>query len=129
MPPLFFFFTSQTHQPPILHAHTQARSHTQHHSQALALHGVVRVLTPADIPGANAVGGSFLPIDCEPLFAETVSYHGQPVALVLATSQVGAERGARLVGVRYRPTEAPVLDIDDAKAQGLIHSLCTWWLG
>lgn len=93
------------------------------HAQALTLPEVVRVLTAADIPGTNIVGGSYLPIDCEPLFAEEVSYHGQPVGLVLATSQAAADRAARLVGVRYRPNGVPVLDLDDAKEQGLVHSL------
>ena len=51
-------------------------------SDALAMEGVVAVLTADDIPGENQIGSI---IQDEPLLAEdTVHYIGQPVALVVA---------------------------------------------
>jgi xanthine dehydrogenase/oxidase len=66
-------------------------------SAVLAMPGVVRVLTAADIPGVNA-GAS----EQEPLFVPIngkVCYLGQPVALVVATSAYLAENAAKLVEV------------------------------
>ncbi len=106
-----------------------------HHTQALALPGVVTILTAKDVPGQNIVGSSLLPIDQEPLFAEgQVVYHGQPVGMILATSQDMAQRAARMVKVIMRENNGslmqPVLDIETAKSRGLLHDLCMWvWEG
>lgn len=109
--------------PPSLYTHP-ATPPSPCYTQALALPGVDRLLTASDIPGVNIVGSSLLPIDQEPLFAvDRVCYHGQPVAMVLAESQSIAQRAAKMVKVNIIK-ETPVLDIDAAKAQGLVHDLC-----
>ena len=66
-------------------------------SAALALDGVVAVLTAADIPGENQIGAI---IPDEVLLAEdTVSYIGHPVALVLAEDVALARRAVAHVKV------------------------------
>ncbi|OWP63635.1 xanthine dehydrogenase [Hymenobacter amundsenii] len=68
---------------------------------ALALPGVVRVLTAADIPGTNQIGGI---VPDEPLLAEGhVHFRGQPVALVLAESEHAAHAALALVRVEVEP--------------------------
>ena len=80
---------------------------------ALALPGVVAVLSAADIPGANTVG----PIEHdEPaLFADTADYIGAPVAVVAAETEAAAFQAAQAVAVTYDELPA-VLTLDDAIA-------------
>lgn len=77
--------------------------------------GVAAVLTPADIPGKNAVG----PVrDDDPLLTDgTLEYIGQPVFCVLATSLEAARRAAKLAvwDIAEKP---PILTIDQALAAG-----------
>ncbi|MDP2261571.1 MAG: xanthine dehydrogenase molybdopterin binding subunit [Hydrogenophaga sp.] len=83
-------------------------------SAALALPGVVGVVTAADIPGdplLAAFGHD------EPVFAQdTVQFVGQVVALVIAHDTMTARRAARLVQLRIEPLP-PVLDVHTAHAQ------------
>ena len=73
---------------------------------ALAVPGVVAVLTAADLPlAATGRGRTY-----EPLAREEVVYAGHPVALVVAESEAAAEDGAELVEVDLDPLE-PVLDL------------------
>ncbi|HEY3540140.1 MAG TPA: xanthine dehydrogenase molybdopterin binding subunit [Trinickia sp.] len=70
--------------------------------------GVVAVLTAADIPGENNCGPV---LHDDPILAEgTVSYLGQPVFAVIATSRDLARQAAALAKsgdiVRYEPLEA-----------------------
>jgi len=75
--------------------------------------GVIRILTAADLPGANDVSPS---IHDEPLLAtDMVHYAGQPVALIVATSHHAARRAARAAQVTIDPA-TPILTIDDALA-------------
>ncbi len=62
---------------------------------ALAVPGVVRVLTAADVPGVNDAGVK----GDEPLFPDEVMYVGHPVAWVLAESLEAARLGAAAVVV------------------------------
>lgn len=80
---------------------------------ALAVPGVVAVLTVADLPIAAEGSGR----GNEPLAREEVVYAGQPAALVVAESPAAAEDGAEAVVVEYDPLE-PVLDLDAAMAPG-----------
>src|ERR1700761_6673895 len=80
---------------------------------ALALPGVVAVLTAADLPlVATGRGRTY-----EPLAREEVVYAGHPVALVVAESEAAAEDGAELVEVDLDPLE-PVLDLVSATRPG-----------
>ncbi len=77
--------------------------------------GVVRVLKPVDLPGANDVSAA---AHDEPLLAMgEVFYHGQPIFLVAATSHRAARKAARLGRITIDPRPA-ILSIDDALAAG-----------
>jgi CO/xanthine dehydrogenase Mo-binding subunit len=78
---------------------------------ALAVPGVVAVLTAADLPivaGAPGRAG-------EPLAREEVVFSGQPVALVVAESEAAATDAVDEVAVDIEPLEA-VLDLEAAMA-------------
>jgi len=86
-------------------------------SSALALQGVVRILTSKDIPGENQIGG-ILPD--EPLFADTeVHFIGQPIALVVAKTERIARRARNLIRIEYEEYP-PVTDPRMAKEKGLL---------
>ncbi|MHB8626701.1 MAG: xanthine dehydrogenase family protein molybdopterin-binding subunit [Aggregatilineales bacterium] len=94
---------------PSLYAHANLRSIDT--SQALAVPGVVAVLTARDLPNIPPSDRSHL------LLARgRVIFVGQPVALVLATSEVIAEDGAERVVVDYEPLPAAVT-MDEALAE------------
>jgi CO/xanthine dehydrogenase Mo-binding subunit len=74
-------------------------------SEALALPGVIAVLTASDLPLAAGGKGRMY----EPLAKTEVVYAGQPVAIVVAETEALAEDAAQLVVVELEPLEA-VLD-------------------
>ncbi|MBV8989467.1 MAG: xanthine dehydrogenase family protein [Solirubrobacterales bacterium] len=80
---------------------------------AVALPGVVAVLTAADLPIVARGRGRMY----EPLAHEEVIYAGQPVALVIAESEALAADGAERVEVELEPLE-PVLDLEAAARPG-----------
>jgi xanthine dehydrogenase small subunit len=78
--------------------------------------GVIGVVTAADIKNNNcsAVGA------VQPVFAESeVWFHGQPVALVVADSELNATAAARLVKVTYdlEASKPPALTIEQAQRE------------
>jgi CO/xanthine dehydrogenase Mo-binding subunit len=80
---------------------------------ALAMPGVIAVLTAADLPLATSGPGRLY----EPLAREEVVYAGQPVALVVAESEAQAEDAAELVDVELEPLET-VIDLEAAAKPG-----------
>jgi len=103
---------------PVQAPHARAEILTIDSSAALALPGVVAVLTAADIPGENDSGPI---VHDEPVIATgDVRYHGQPVAWVLAEDEATAMAAARAVRVDYRPLPA-CLSIAEAIAQQRFH--------
>jgi xanthine dehydrogenase large subunit len=98
------------HAWPVAAPHAHARVVSIDPTAALAHPGVLRVLTAADVPGENDVGPARRD---EPLFPSEVSFHGQPVAWVLAESEEAARRASALVRVDYEPLPA-VLSIQQA---------------
>ncbi len=87
-------------------------------STVRAAPGVIAVLTAADIPGENNCGPV---LHDDPIFAcGTVSYVGQPVFAVIATSRDAARQAAARAqssaAIRYTPLPA-VLDLADARAR------------
>src|SRR5262249_27565444 len=88
-------------------------------SAALALPGVVAVLTASDVP-YNAFG--LIDADQPVLCGEVVRFSGDKVALVVAATQEAAEAGAKLVHVEYEDLPA-VTDARAALAPGapLVH--------
>ncbi|WP_436700127.1 xanthine dehydrogenase molybdopterin binding subunit [Nocardioides sp. BYT-33-1] len=89
--------------PRLLHAHpvtaplAHARVTRLDPAPAYEVPGVVRVLTAADVPGANDSGTKH----DEPLFPDEVMFHGQAVAWVLGETLEAARLGAAAVDVRY----------------------------
>jgi CO/xanthine dehydrogenase Mo-binding subunit len=80
---------------------------------ALAVRGVVAVLTADDLPVVSEGSGR----SHEPLARSEVVFSGQPIALVVAESEAAAEDGAEAVIVQYESLE-PVLDLEAAMAPG-----------
>ena len=77
--------------------------------------GVARILTAADIPGRNQIGGI---VPDEPLLAEGhVHFRGQPVALVLARTEAQAHAALKLITVAIEPLPI-ITDPRQAAAQG-----------
>ena len=80
---------------------------------AMAVAGVVRVLTPADMPPPPAeVPGAPPP---PPMLGRAIAYRGQPVALVVAATLEAAINGAEAVRVAYE-TEPFIVEFDEARA-------------
>jgi len=94
----------------VLAAEAHARIAGIDKTEALAVPGVVAVLTAEDLP---IVGGSGRA--GEPLAREEIVWSGQPVALVVAESEAAAEDAAGLVFVDAEPLPA-VLDLESAMA-------------
>jgi CO/xanthine dehydrogenase Mo-binding subunit len=84
-----------------------------HREGALAVPGVVAVLTADDLP--TTAGDTDR--SAEPLAREEVVFAGQPVALVVAESEAAAEDGAEAVLVEYEPLPA-ILDLEVALEPG-----------
>ena len=119
------------HAAPVLSTRARAGLDGVDAAAALALPGVVKVVTVADIPpgGSNSASASG-----DLLFADgAVTYVGQRVALVLAETAAAAVAGAAAVVVRYNDTPppgtlgtadgAPILSIADAVAAGSFYDL------
>lgn len=89
-------------------------------SAALAMPGVVRVLTSTDIPGALTYGTVIK--DTPFLAKDKVRYLGEPVAVVLAGDEHTARKAAALVRVDYQELPA-VFDPREAMKPGapLVH--------
>ncbi|WP_327281296.1 xanthine dehydrogenase molybdopterin binding subunit [Streptomyces sp. NBC_01278] len=83
---------------------------------ALAVPGVVRVLTGADVPGVNDAGMKH----DEPLFPDEVMFHGHAVAWVLGETLEAARLGAAAVEVELdeRPS---LITLQEAIAAGSFH--------
>lgn len=107
-------------RPGMLHAaiaqspHAHARILSYNVSQALALPGVMAVVTGADIP-ARRVGGMVK--DETMLAVGKVRYMGEPVAAVAARDAETARLAAQLIVVEYDPLPH-VLDPEAALAPG-----------
>jgi len=134
-------FLDDRNLPGQLHAHFVRAS--QAHARilgvdvepALAVPGVVRVLTAADLggqvrpipwirrppePGAELPGQSAPPAPLPPLKLLTddvVRWAGEPIAVVLAESAAAAADGAEAVEVAYDPLPAVCL-VEEAVAEG-----------
>lgn len=105
--------------PGALHAHPVQAPHAHalvRHlevSPALAVPGVVRVLTGDDVPGVGDAGVK----GDEPLFPTEVMFHGQAVCWVLGETLEAARLGALAVEVGYEPLPA-LVSVRDAIEAG-----------
>ncbi|CAG7828777.1 unnamed protein product [Allacma fusca] len=85
-------------------------------SAAIAIPGVVAVLTAADIPGKNDNMG-FAGTEDEPIFVEVgqrIQFHGQAIALVVANNRGTCNRALPLVKATYTDIQKPVIRIEEA---------------
>jgi xanthine dehydrogenase large subunit len=104
----------------VLHAHpvqvlqAHARVTALRTAAALAVPGVVRVLTAADVPGVNDAGVKH----DEPLFPDEVMYHGHAVCWVLGETLEAARLGAAAVEVDLEtlPSLVTVREAIDAES-------------
>jgi xanthine dehydrogenase YagR molybdenum-binding subunit len=71
-------------------------------ARALAVPGVVRVLTHRDLPRLESGSGPPIASSFMPMQGDEIRHEGQPVAIVIGTTLQAAEHGARLVRVRCR---------------------------
>ena len=84
-------------------------------SAVQAAPGVIGVLTADDIPGHNDVSPTGKHDD--PVFAQTVEFHGQPIFAVVAETRAAARSAASLAKVDY--TAKPhFTDVADARSAG-----------
>ncbi len=108
---------------PFAHGHIESVDYTK----ALALPGVIKVLTHEDIPGKNQIGGI---IPDEPLFASTdVHFQGQPMALVIAESDQIAFEARKLIDINISEKEIIVDPREAQKKNKLILPPRTFCLG
>ena len=96
--------------------HHHARLLTLDPAPALAMPGVIRVLTAADIPGENGLGDYSRDEPVLTPVGDTVRMIGAPVALVIADSPERAETAANAIAVEYDPLPQ-VFDVAEAVAE------------
>src|SRR6476469_4140431 len=101
------------HAHPVQAPHAHARVTRLDAVPALAVAGVVRVLTAADVPGVNDAGVKH----DEPLFPSEVMFFGHAVCWVLADTLEAARLGALAVEVDYEPLPS-VVTVREAIAAG-----------
>ncbi|HET6867043.1 MAG TPA: xanthine dehydrogenase molybdopterin binding subunit [Solirubrobacteraceae bacterium] len=87
------------HAYPVQTSHAHARITTLNTEPALAVPGVVRVLTAADVPGVNDAGVKH----DEPLFPSEIMFYGHAVCWVLGETLEAARLGAEAVVVEAEP--------------------------
>jgi xanthine dehydrogenase large subunit len=106
-------FQGTLYAAPVMSSEAHGRLLGIHADDALAVSGVVRVISAADIRGDKIIG-SFS--HDEPILAiDTVQHVGQVVALVIAESMNVARRAAKLVKLEIEPLPA-ILSIGQAVA-------------
>lgn len=107
------------HAYPVQSTHAHAKILGIETSAALAVPGVIKVITAQDIPGVNDQGAKhdepMLPVD-------EVMFYGQPVAWVLGESLEAAKAGAKSVTVDYEALES-LITIKDAMAANSFHGI------
>ncbi len=108
---------------PLAHGHIDSVDYTK----ALALPGVIKILTHENIPGENQIGGI---IPDETLFAENdVHFQGQPIALIIAESdQIGFE-ARKLIDIHISEKDVIVDPREAQKKDQLIFPPRTFSLG
>jgi xanthine dehydrogenase large subunit len=101
------------HAYPVQVPHAHARVVALRTEPALAVPGVVRVLTAADVPGMNDAGVKH----DEPLFPEEIMFFGHAVCWVLAETLEAARLGAAAVEVEVEVLPS-LVTIKEAIAAG-----------
>lgn len=102
------------HAWPVLAPHAHAHVTQIDAAPALAVAGVVTVLTQDDVPGEGDSGANR---HDEPLFPAEVMFYHQPIAWVLGETLEAARLGAEKVTTRFEPLPA-ILTIEQALEAG-----------
>ncbi|XP_035690573.1 xanthine dehydrogenase-like isoform X4 [Branchiostoma floridae] len=89
-------------------------------SHAMEIPGAVAYLTAGDVRGENNYNLPSFPV-AEIFSSDEVSYAGQPLALVIADTQVHADAMAKAVQVTYTDMKPPILTIQDAISAEFFH--------
>jgi selenium-dependent xanthine dehydrogenase len=89
------------HAAPVLSAHPRAKVLAIRPAAALALPGVVQVLTAADVPGQRGTGLAIPDLPVFVAIGETTCCIGDMLALVVADSAFHARQAAEKVAVHY----------------------------
>ncbi len=79
--------------------------------KALELEGVIKILSHADIPGANQMGPVFHDEIC--LAKDEVTFIGQAILLIAAKSLEIARQAEKLIQIQYEELEA-ILDLESS---------------
>ncbi len=82
-------------------------------SKALAVEGVVKVFTAADIPGDRYIGLIFQDWPVMVAQGEVTHYIGDVIASVVATTKSAARKAVQLIDVEYKVYK-PITDIHEA---------------
>ena len=101
------------HAWPVQVPHAHARVTALRTEPALAIPGVVRVLTAADVPGVNDAGVKH----DEPLFPDEIMFFGHAVCYVLAETAEAARLGAAAVEVDVEPLPSYITVTEAIAAQ------------
>ncbi len=104
---------------PVCAPHARARVLRRDATKARAMPGVAAVLMAEDVPGVNDVGA--VRHDEVLLAYDEVSFHGHPVAVVVADTDDNARRAAMAVEVEYEPLPA-IVGVKAAIAAGSYHT-------
>ncbi|HJL15775.1 MAG TPA: xanthine dehydrogenase molybdopterin binding subunit [Sandaracinaceae bacterium LLY-WYZ-13_1] len=106
------------HAWPVQVMEARATVKAVHLDDALALPGVVTVLTADDVIGENDTGAARRD---EPLFPTEIVYWGQPVCWILAETEEAAKMASLAVRIDVEKKDA-ILSIEDALAAESFHT-------
>ena len=87
------------------------------YSKALELEGIISIITARDIPGNNQIGG--IVQDEEMLVSKEFHYKNQPIAIILATSELIGRKARDLIELNYEKLEV-IIDPREAKERNLL---------
>lgn len=109
------------HAAPLHAAYPSAKIVRIDIQRALALPGVLDIITASDIPGEKQVGGIIA--DHYVIADDRVRYSGDVVAVIAAETSEIARKARDLIHVDYEPTD-PLLSPEEALAKGapMIHA-------
>ncbi|MCL5260698.1 MAG: xanthine dehydrogenase family protein molybdopterin-binding subunit [Gammaproteobacteria bacterium] len=113
-------YHNMLHAVPVYTDHVHAKINNIDTTIAEKSPGVVKIITATDVPGKVVWGQLFK--DHDLLASKKIRYHGDVVALVVATTRAAAISAAELVKVNVEPLP-PILDLEKAFADktNLVH--------
>ena len=96
-------------------------------TKAMNMPGIARIITAADIPGENQIGGI---IPDEPLFAEgEIHFWGHPIGVILGTSEYACRKAREVIEIEYEALPVITCPREAQKQNHLIAPPRTFVLG